>query len=264
LASATTAPSTVTIAIDYFSTEARAKSLVMPYFIHPDLWQFEREFPRMGKAARQIRLGFAGCSNADIYRREFAFPILSRSDIFQALERQFGEDVFVRDLNTLATARRRRQPMIFATTSVETDTTTKHLLQGGRYLRFLGDSDFVIAPPGCVMPFSHNLIEAMYLGAIPILNYPHYLQPPLRSDVDCLAFTTTEGLFEAVRRALTLEPAEIARLRAGVRHYVNEHLSPHAFGRRLKACLPGHPTVLVNDESNSVALWRHHPPPVRC
>src|SRR5205823_2507023 len=82
------------------------------------------------------------------------------------------------------------RPIVLVTVDDRSLRISKHVLQGLDYLRFIGACDFFLAPPGCAMPLSHNLIEAMSLGAIPILNYGDYLDPPLRDGVDCLAFST--------------------------------------------------------------------------
>ena len=110
-------------------------------------------------------------------------------------------------------------------------------------------SDFAICPPGWLMPHSHNLIEAMSVGTIPITNYHAYMRPSLTPDGNCLAFSTREELEEVIDFALRMPPAEIERLRAGVISYYEEYIEPERFGKKLMARLPSISELMVNDES---------------
>jgi len=66
---------------------------------------------------------------------------------------------------------------------------------------------------------SHNLIEAMFCGAIPITNGGAFMAEALADGVNCLAFENEEGLVAAVERALAMNDCEVARMRKAVRDY---------------------------------------------
>jgi len=250
------ARSRVHVSVDYFAPNREVKALVMPYFIHPRLWRFEREFARPWNRNRPIRIGFAGTINDKAYTEVFRFPIMSRSEMFRTLNARFHDCIqFVQSRAEYARAKFTRLPIIIVAVEREGDSLKKHILNGREYLRFLANCAFFIAPPGFAMPFAHNLIEAMFLGAIPILNYASYLSPPLRNGIDCLTFSTPDELSQIIDRALTMAPDEIERLRVGVRHYVDDYLSPVAFGRRLYAEVETSPTIIVNAEKESLTLW---------
>jgi glycosyltransferase involved in cell wall biosynthesis len=110
-------------------------------------------------------------------------------------------------------------------------------------------SDFFISPPGWRMPHSHNLIEAMSVGTIPITNYHSYMRPPLTPGGDCLAFSTLEELENVIDRALNMEAKEVQRLRKGVISYYDENLEPERFGKKLMERPASILEVVVNDES---------------
>jgi glycosyltransferase involved in cell wall biosynthesis len=110
-------------------------------------------------------------------------------------------------------------------------------------------SDFFICPPGWRMPHSHNLIEAMSAGTIPITNYDSYMRPPLTPDGNCLAFSTIEELERAIDRALCMPAADIGQMREGVISYYAEYIEPESFGKRLIECSPLVSELVVNDES---------------
>lgn len=103
-----------------------------------------------------------------------------------------------------------------------------------KYFDFLSKADFFICPPGWRIPHSHNLIEAMSVGTIPITNYHGYMQPRLTPDYDCLTFSTIDDLKIAVAKALNMQTADIQRLRSNVLRYYDEYLEPKKFGSELR------------------------------
>src|SRR5579862_1534769 len=70
------APFRSRVCIDYFSDNRPADGLVMPYFIHPDLCRFEKQFARMSDGPRPIKIGFAGTINDKAYTESFDFPMM--------------------------------------------------------------------------------------------------------------------------------------------------------------------------------------------
>lgn len=112
-----------------------------------------------------------------------------------------------------------------------------------RWLDALAKADFFLACPGVGMPLCHNLIEALAAGCIPILQYADYLPPPLTHGVNCLAFSDATSLREIINGVLTMGQQEIQVMRANVRDYANEFLSPGSFAKRL---FNGPQTLLLN------------------
>ena len=117
------------------------------------------------------------------------------------------------------------------------------------YIDAMAQSDFFICPPGWFMPHSHNLIEAMSVGTIPITNYHTYMRPSLTPDENCLAFSTLKELENVVNRAQRMAAKEIQRLREGVISYYDEHVDPMSFGLKLIEHSSSISELVVNDES---------------
>lgn len=105
----------------------------------------------------------------------------------------------------------------------------------GAWLELLARADFFLCPPGRIMPPSHNLVEAMAVGTIPITNYPEWFRPALGDRRECLAFDTTAALDAALDRALAMPAAEVAAMRAAVIAYHDRHLDLRRIARRLAA-----------------------------
>ena len=253
------ARSRIRISVDWFSRDARENNLVMPYFAHPDLQRLGRK--PADSSPRPIRVGFAGTVDEDVYRKKFAFPIPGRPDVLQAIADRFGSRVaVVESEEALAAIDAGLTPIVLVVARERRDTTRKHVLQGGAYLSFLGRCSFFVAPPGFRMPLCHNLIEAMSVATVPILSYGDWLQPPLRDGVDSLRFETLDELQTVVEQALAMSEGDIGTLREGVAAYYEDQLSVESFARRLCPQLERSPTIVVNSERDSAALWRARQP----
>jgi hypothetical protein len=250
------ARSRVHVSVDWFSSEARREGVVMPYFAHPDLQRHPTNAdPPRGQ--RPVRIGFAGTMDEQMYREKFDFPMPGRGDVLRTIVERFGSRVaLVESKDALAAVDHVATSIVLVVVRKQADTTQKHILQGRAYLSFLGRCTFFLAPPGFRMPLCHNVVEAMSVGAIPILSYGDWLDPPLRDGVDSLAFSTLDGLEAAVERALVMGEDEIERLRSGVTDYYERHLSVESFARRLCPLLDSSPTIVVNAERETAALWR--------
>jgi hypothetical protein len=252
-----TARSRVRVSIDWFSSDARAAGLVMPYFPHRDFWSHEPEPGLLVSGQRRFRIGFAGSTGDETYGEAFAFPMLGRTEVLGEIRARFEDRVaIVHTRAELAALDPATAPITLVTAPGRRHVPTTHVLRGGEYVDFLGSCTFFVAPPGFRMPVCHNLVEAMSLRAIPILNYADWLEPRLQDGVDCLSFSTRADLASAITRALAMADDEVARLRHGVATYYDEHLSVDSFARRLCPVLEDSPTIVVNAERETVALWR--------
>jgi hypothetical protein len=95
--------------------------------------------------------------------------------------------------------------------------------------QFLSRFDFFLALPGQVMPFCHNVVEAMSVGTIPVLHegYAWLFVPELNGGVNCLVYRddTLENVLET---AMNMDRQEIRCLRKEVYDYYNSYLIPKA------------------------------------
>ena len=141
----------------------------MPYFSHPALRHLEPELGSLASTGpRAFRVGFAGTIADETYREAFAFPMPTRSDLFDVVLGRFHERIaFVGSARELDTLDALRAPIVLAVVRDPTDTVEKHVLTGRAYLTFLGRCSFFLAPPGYRMPLCHNLVEAMQRGRGP-------------------------------------------------------------------------------------------------
>ncbi|MFK7937249.1 MAG: hypothetical protein AB8G22_27290 [Saprospiraceae bacterium] len=88
--------------------------------------------------------------------------------------------------------------------------------------------DFYLALSGQVMPLCHNIVEAMSVGCIPIVQsaYAQLLQPSLLDEQEAILYTDLAELPNVLERAFALDLATIERMRKAVNTYYNEYLTP--------------------------------------
>jgi hypothetical protein len=252
-------PVMISIDEDYFSHLPQVAALsecqprgpaVMPYFAHPGM--LKRIDGRMvvdGCAKRAIRVGFAGTVTAQ-HARIVGFDIHDRSAILEHLLEQFGD--FTEYAGNPSTWRPSR-PIVLATSipsATGSNGYSNYSLVRDDYLDFLASTDFALAPPGLDMPHSHNLVEAMSQGAIPILNYANWLSPRLQHGVNCLQFQNLAELSTTVQAALEMPLSRIYDMRAEVLRYYESFLRPDSVGRQILQRQPS--TLFVNAETHSL------------
>lgn len=88
---------------------------------------------------------------------------------------------------------------------------------------------FFLALPGQVMPFCHNIIEAMSVGTIPILheNYAKLFEPPLKDMQNAITYTES-NLVEKLRGALELNREKLSQISGNTTSYYHNYLVPGA------------------------------------
>ena len=239
------------------SLDSSSQVLRAPYFMHPSVYHrglHKRRAPRTAldsaaKQRRRFRIGFFGTHDRDFYTKHSHFPGMNRFEILEAFFEKFG-DSFV---NLEGPPQDWKAAQIAV--SIDTrggDRSGKAFLSQDHYFEALRECDFVLSPPGWCMPVSHNLVEAMFCGAIPITNGGAYMAEPLKNGETCLEFQDDESLVPVIERALAMDADEVTRMRLAVWNYYERFLEPKAFGETVVRSEGGR--VLVNAEENSVRL----------
>lgn len=227
----------ISIDRDYFASTA---GLRMPYFMHPSLyesglWRRVSDFRQEPKRSRVL---FAGTTSG--YEPN-QFTVFTRTDIVATIRDRFPD-----------------HPAIHLyTTDDTTDTLDKHAVQGADYLHLLASSWVFLAAPGYQMPHAHNVIEAMSVGAIPLIGYGHYFDPPLTDGENCIAFSDAETLVRAVEMILVMSEGRLRRMRANVLRHYDTVLRPEAFASKLHAA-SSPLRIVVNAEGESVEAFNRH------
>lgn len=209
--------------------------LALPYSFYPDVWNQcdDHDFDAYRRHRRVWRFFFGGYCSKQSYRRIKKYSRLQPVDRYSAVRevnRYFAHSTIEicshRQLLSAQAARHESFVMI---------DNTKYRPDANRWLGLLAQSDFFLAAPGCDYPLSHNAIEAIAVGTIPVLEYDSLFTPALRDGENCIAYRGMDGLRDAASRVDAMNQHEIERLRSGVIQYYESHLSPAAFCKRLES-----------------------------
>lgn len=193
------------IRIDYFSAEASGRRI--PIGMHPLMMRHGWWNAPLDGIPRKRAVFFAGNTDVSLYADgglERRFGVAPRAEVLAKV----AELVTWRDSRTDPIPMERWRPTLAA-------------------------HDFFLALPGVVMPHAHNLTEAMSAGCVPVMQASHaaWMDPPLEHGVDAWLYDRPDDAPDAIREALSLDEASMARLRAGAMSYYEANLSPDAVVR---------------------------------
>ena len=239
----------VQVRFDVFAPYWFRRPLIMPYPVHPvhagpDLQarlQADRARPK------KMRVFFSGDREGYVSNRiRYPKPKLPRLEVINAVLEGMGERARLvrgeRELADLTSAGYVDECLVMAQDGERIDTV--------RWLSTLATADFFLCPPGYVMPMCHNTVEAMAVGAIPIINYPEWFTPRLVHLETCIAFDDRADLIAKLEHVLSMDATAIARMRERVVAYYDEHLAPEAFVRELEAIRRHKVVVLMITDAN--------------
>lgn len=116
--------------------------------------------------------------------------------------------------------------------------------------------DFFMALPGVVMPQSHNLVEAMSVGCIPIIHktYADLYIPKLEHMKNCVVYSTFSELNIITSKAFNLDKEQIVFLRENVFSYYKQYLSPNEVIKNVTKT--GVKKLYIQAEQESVRLLK--------
>jgi hypothetical protein len=240
------------------------EALRAPYFMHPSVYHRglhkrrslapplnTRHSPPVTSYSpqrrRRFRIGFFGTHDREFYTKHYHFPGMNRFEILEAFLQKYGNL-----MTHLRGFPRHWDPCEIAVSIDERggDRRGKTFLSQDHYLEALCECDFVLSPPGICTPLSHNLIEAMFCGAIPITNAGLFMSEPLADGRNCLEFSNAAGFSDAMENAFAITDSKLLELRLAAFDYYRRFLNPVAFANSLE--MFGQGQLLVNAEEKSV------------
>ncbi len=225
------------IFVDYDIWKTREEAGSKPYIVlNPRMHPLSYIHHTLDKIAslrgspRTIRLFFSGNVDKKTYSGNQItdkFSILPRYQIIQALK------ALSKNPAVLIESERRRIPF-------------------DKWLPALAKCDFFLCPPASHMPWSHNAVEAMAVGAIPLINYPEWFNPPLQHKINCIAFSGEIDLLDRVKEILAMKPEEIKIMRENAIKYYERFLSPAALLKSIDAVTGQELTLFYNVEDPAI------------
>jgi hypothetical protein len=241
----------IQIKFDIFSTYWITDPLIMPYPVHPLLSgaDLPLQLERLRKNEKKLRIFFSGDTKGYTKNRiHYPNTKLPRLEVIETILKISGDKtIHVKDedsLNSLFAGDFINSCIIVDTDRMWIDPTD--------WLPHLSKTDFFICPPGRSMPMCHNVIEAMAVGSIPIINYPEWFNPTLRHMENCIVFNGKEDLIKQVEGILKLEQHKVSELRRNVIDYYENHLSSGKFISKIESRREDKITVLMITDGNTI------------
>jgi hypothetical protein len=214
---------------DYFGAKEEESGLKLPFFMHPDVYHtrlYEALPDLRDKTTRFVKV-FLGGNLGEVYdtnEMQDRFGLMNRSEVTKrVINWSEGKSGYF-EIESSADA----DAVLGGKAGADVVIMKQPLVPLPKWMELLAASEFFLAPPGLLMPFSHNIIEAMAMGTIPITEYGHMFDPPLVHGETCLAFSSEHELRERIAEAMNMDAADIDRMRRNVVEYYDAHLSPEA------------------------------------
>ncbi|MCP2029160.1 hypothetical protein L1276_004344 [Flavobacterium sp. HSC-32F16] len=195
---------------------------VLPYIMHP----FNYLVTQTDFSSKKIGIILSGNFEEKIYNTTLIpdnFKLLNRWDIYQEViqhksvlsisGKELMEDLDSKKFSDKLVAMRWQSGAI----------------PNQKWRYYLTAADFIFCAPGMTMPMCHNVLEAMSVGVIPILNYPHWLNPSLQDDFNCLVYQSISDIKLIVDKALSLSQELKNEMAKNVLDYYNAYYGEYLF-----------------------------------
>ena len=218
----------------------------VPMAMHPYMY-IQQYWDKQFHATRKHSIFFAGNFDEKVYSQfseENKFPMLDRTAIYNRLK-TLAVTVFPKSYQELVTSKKEGQVVVVCRDNFAVPMESLR--------ETIAAFAFFLACPGMVMPFSHNVIEAMSVGTIPIIhqNYATLFIPALQHKHNAIVFDDTD--FEKkIEEALHVSETDIDEMIKNVQQYYGHYLSPEAVVNNILTST-GHNIYLL-DGINSVNL----------
>ena len=198
------------------------KQDALPYIMHP-INYLQDETELLGK---NIGIIISGNFEEKIYNTNVIpdnFGLLNRWEIYQEIVKHnkllpiTGSEL-INDLNS-GKFKDKMVLMKWQSGAISTE----------KWRSYLSAAEFIFCAPGMTMPMCHNILEAMSVGVIPILNYSHWLNPSLREDFNCLVYQKKSDINTVIDKALSMSSAEKMQMANNVIEYYKAYYQNYIF-----------------------------------
>lgn len=159
------------------------------------------------------------------------FDILSRREVAEFIQ---GQSYYhnIRSLEDLKSFTKKEVDLKV----ILIDTSKQFRIPLGELKNLLQGFRFYLALPGILIPQSHNLIEAMSVGCIPMIHktYADLMCPALKHMETALVYNSLEELDDLILRSFNLDEGIIDSMHENVLEYYRKHLSPSAVVKKIE------------------------------
>jgi len=220
------AQKTKSIFISYKASNRTEDTLFLPYYAHPFIIsnQFLGEITPSDKT-RTFCISFAGNEDLKTYNKPIIqkeFNIMNRCELLTLVNKYFSKQTLFINNETFNEK---------FTSSIYVKPKTK--LKPENYIHLLNNSRFFLACSGSNFAISHNLVEAMLCGCVPILEYSHHLEKPLTHLVNCLHFKDQASLEQCLKIASEMNKKNWEQIQRNSLIYAKRYFNSGSFSKHL-------------------------------
>lgn len=217
----------------------------MPFPMFPPIYAHRQDLHLMQyrQQPRQWAIFFGGDAEPDKYNKDSIRNIyakLTRAQILDLVRCHANTAFTYRELHSNA---EHNNALAESIPGLVVMNTRQCKVEPLAWLETLANSQFFLACPGVRYPMSHNVIEAMAVGSIPITQYPEMFFPALEHGKNCLVFTNEQELLEIIQQAISMCTHRRESMRKAAQDYYERYLSP-------VACI----TQLLNHHPRNISL----------
>ncbi len=218
--------SNVRLDYDWYSDIRMDKqNIIFPFSMHPLLYEDSSEQPDI-LLKNKIKILFAGNIDKALYSRlSPKFNLIPRHEVVEFLK---GFN-FTREVNKMSELNSNQD---LSNKLIIADSRNR-VFPLAQWLNVLRQTSFFLALPGTVTPLSHNLIEAMSVGSIPIIQYGSYMRPKLKDNLNCISYNTLSELKKKIEYLISVDVNEINRLKQNVLEYYHDYLDLNRFSKKM-------------------------------
>lgn len=240
----------IKIDLNYFNAESdQLTSFKMPFYIHPVMNKYIAIKTNIKKQNSILFYGQSDLYYDPKWIKEY-FNLISRKEVYDYIKdsdipfiapKSYEE--FLENLND----RTLRNKLFFI-------DSNKVWIPPDNWIDILRRFDFFIATPGVYMPLSHNVIEAIAVGTIPIIQYNSYFDPPLIDNKNCFAFNSLLHLKERIEEINNLKRDDIERIQKKVCLYFSQNINPVNVVYKWEQAKSNSINIFFNGEEYSLSM----------
>jgi hypothetical protein len=247
---------------NYFSRASN--SISIPFMMHPAQYLYSSylNIENFRSSEKKIKILFAGNTEKNAYNNNkisSRFNVMTRYEVVSLIQ-----EIIEKDSIILASAQKTfenilldgsaRSKMVIASWewSSKISINLEAKIKPEKWLPTLAASDFFLALPGITMPFSHNAVEAMSVGCIPILEYGNMFDPPLEDGINSIHFDKS-NLAKAINTALIMDDVKIKQISKNVIKYYDSYLRPESLVSSISKAMANGVDIYCIDEVNETS-----------
>tara|TARA_Y100000815_G_scaffold273217_1_gene303916 strand:+ start:14292 stop:15362 length:1071 start_codon:yes stop_codon:yes gene_type:complete len=217
--------------VDYFSRGENESIYYVPMAMHP-VYYHKNIWHELQQSHKINSIFFAGNIESRYYKwiENSPFDVIPRHDLIGFLVNK-GFGVILKNPEDYVRIKEKGESkkIIIIDRKVFSIPSDKFRVEVSRF-------SFFLACPGILMPLSHNLIEAMSVGSIPIIQkaYADILIPPLIDMKNAIIFNSFDDLTASLNSVYDLDDEDRDRISKNVIKYYDKYLTPYSVIKKIE------------------------------